>query len=159
MIPNAFNSDEDNWPIPEITSILACDKAWFVGREVMAFITNPPLDSILIYGFTPVLLTANSGSIRFKVNSIDINNGKMNISFKKEVPEIGTCDMAGWHIIVETEKVSIDKINELFEYQETSNHESSESYYLNEFIYNQTLYTLLNIDKISSDKRIIITDM
>lgn len=53
----------------------------------------------------------------------------------------------------------IDKINELFEYQETVNEEISESYYVNEFIYNKTLYTVLNIDKISSDKRIIITDM
>lgn len=53
----------------------------------------------------------------------------------------------------------IDKINELFEYQETSQDEYNESYYANEFIYNKTLYTVLNIDKISSDKRIIITDM
>lgn len=53
----------------------------------------------------------------------------------------------------------IDKINELFEYQETFNEESSESYYANEFIYNQVLYTVLNMDKITSDKRIIITDM
>lgn len=53
----------------------------------------------------------------------------------------------------------IDKINELFEYQEISQNEYSESYYANEFIYNKTLYTILNIDRISSDKRIIITDM
>ena len=53
----------------------------------------------------------------------------------------------------------IDKINELFEYQETFLDESSESYYSSEFIYNKTLYTILNVDKISSDKRIIITDM
>lgn len=53
----------------------------------------------------------------------------------------------------------IDKINELFEYQESIYQEASESYYANEFIYNKMLYTVLNIDKISSDKRIIITDM
>jgi purine-binding chemotaxis protein CheW len=53
----------------------------------------------------------------------------------------------------------IDKINELFEYQETAQDEYSDSYYANEFIYNKMLYTVLNIDKISSDKRIIITDM
>lgn len=53
----------------------------------------------------------------------------------------------------------IDKINELFEFQETSQQEFSESYYANEFIYNKTLYTVLNIDRISSDKRIIVTDM
>lgn len=53
----------------------------------------------------------------------------------------------------------IDKINELFEYQEINQEESSESYYANEFIYGGTLYTMLNIDRISSDKKIIITDM
>ena len=53
----------------------------------------------------------------------------------------------------------IDKINELFEYQESTTADASESYYANEFIYNKTLYTVLNIEKISSDKRIIITDM
>lgn len=53
----------------------------------------------------------------------------------------------------------IDRINELFEYQETIQEESSESYYANEFIYNSTLYTVLNVDRISSDKKIIITDM
>ena len=45
----------------------------------------------------------------------------------------------------------IDKINELFEFQETMQEENSESYYAREFIYNKVLYTVLNIDKISSD--------
>lgn len=53
----------------------------------------------------------------------------------------------------------IDKINELFEFQENELIEQGDGYFTNEFIYNDTLYTILNIDKISSDKRIIITDM
>ncbi len=53
----------------------------------------------------------------------------------------------------------IDKINELFEFQESAYESASESYYANEFIYNQTLYTVLNVEQILSDKRIIITDM
>ena len=53
----------------------------------------------------------------------------------------------------------IDKINELFEYQETATDENLESYYSMEFIYNQILYTSLNINKITSDKRIMITDI
>lgn len=53
----------------------------------------------------------------------------------------------------------IDKINELFDYQEDSLLDVGEGYFSNEFIYNETLYTILNIEKISSDKRIIITDM
>lgn len=53
----------------------------------------------------------------------------------------------------------IDKINELFDFQESIQENSNDSYYANEFIYNNTLYTSLNMDKISSDKKIIITDM
>ena len=53
----------------------------------------------------------------------------------------------------------IDKINELFETPEVTQDETSDSYYSREFIYNKTLYTLLNVEKISSDKKIIITDM
>ncbi len=53
----------------------------------------------------------------------------------------------------------IDKINELFEYQESVGSEMSDSYYAMEFIYNKMLYTVLNIEKITSDKRIIVTDM
>ena len=58
-----------------------------------------------------VLLTANSGSIRFKATNVNINEGKMDISFTQKAPEMVTCDMAGWHIIIETEKVLIDEIN------------------------------------------------
>ena len=53
----------------------------------------------------------------------------------------------------------IDKINELFEFQEDEVMEAGEGYFSNEFMYNDNLYTILNIDKISSDKRIIVTDM
>lgn len=53
----------------------------------------------------------------------------------------------------------IDKINELFDYQQSLQEDVSESYYSTEFIYNNMLYTVLNIEKISSDKRIIVTDM
>ena len=53
----------------------------------------------------------------------------------------------------------IDKINELFEIQEDDMPDSTDGYFLNEFIYNQTLYTTLNVDKITSDKKIVVTDM
>lgn len=53
----------------------------------------------------------------------------------------------------------IDKINELFEYQELEAEEMSDSYYATEFINGMTLYTVLNIEKIASDKKIIVTDM
>ena len=53
----------------------------------------------------------------------------------------------------------IDKINELFEIQEDKIMGSSESYFASEFIYNKMPYTILNIEKIFTDKRIIVTDM
>ena len=53
----------------------------------------------------------------------------------------------------------IDKINELFEFQEDDLVESNESYFTNEFIYKNVLYTVLNVEKITSDKKIMITDM
>ena len=65
-----------------------------------------------------VLLTANSGSIRYKANNINIEDGTMTVSFNKKAPDMVTCDMAGWHIIIETEKVSIDEINVFVEGKE-----------------------------------------
>ena len=53
----------------------------------------------------------------------------------------------------------IDKINELFDYNQDGVVETSEGYFSGEFINNETLYTILNIEKVASDKRIIITDM
>lgn len=53
----------------------------------------------------------------------------------------------------------IDKINELFEFQQDDINEINDRYFSNEFIYNDMLYTILNVEKIASDKRIIITDM
>ena len=34
----------------------------------------------------------------------------MEINITKKTPEIGTCDMAGWHIIIETDKQEIEEI-------------------------------------------------
>ena len=57
-----------------------------------------------------VLLTESSGSIRHKVTSASVKDGTMEIKIERKVPEIGTCDMAGWHVLVETEKVEIEEI-------------------------------------------------
>lgn len=53
----------------------------------------------------------------------------------------------------------IDKINELFEFQKDNLVETGEGYFSCEFIYNKLLYTVLNVEKITSDKKIIITYM
>ena len=53
----------------------------------------------------------------------------------------------------------IDKINQLFEAQIDKMLESGDGYFQNEFIYRDIPYTILNIEKIFSDKKIIVTDM
>jgi purine-binding chemotaxis protein CheW len=52
-----------------------------------------------------------------------------------------------------------DKINELFEFDEPPQENTADSYYSCQFISDSLLYTVLNIEKISSDKRIVVTDM
>ena len=53
----------------------------------------------------------------------------------------------------------IDKINELFEFQDDGMDNSGDGYFSKEFIHNGTLYTILNVERIAEDKRIVITDM
>lgn len=53
----------------------------------------------------------------------------------------------------------VDNINEIFEFEEMQKEASSDSYYSYEFINGTALYTVLNIERIASDKRLIITDM
>ena len=65
-------------------------------------------------------------------------------------------------IIIEDNEMQIalliDKINELFEYREMLSSENMDSYYATEFILNGTLYTVLNIERIVSDKRLIVSE-
>lgn len=53
----------------------------------------------------------------------------------------------------------IDKINELFDFSEDKIKEIGDGYYIGEFILNSIPYTILNVEKICTDKKIIITDM
>ena len=53
----------------------------------------------------------------------------------------------------------IDKINELFDFQQDDIIETGDGYFSSEFINNGVLYTILNVDKITSDKKIVVTDM
>lgn len=68
----------------------ACDK---YDKEYFA-------DQILIM----VLLEEGSGSIRHEVTGVELSEtGILNISIRDIVPEIGTADMAEWHILIEPE--------------------------------------------------------
>ncbi len=51
-----------------------------------------------------VLLEEGSGSIRHEVKKVGLKNGKMVLEIETHRPEIGTCDMANWHIFIEPEK-------------------------------------------------------
>ena len=59
-----------------------------------------------------VLLEEGSGSVRHNVESVKVaQDDKLYISICAIVPEVGTCDMAEWHILIEPEK-GIDVVNE-----------------------------------------------
>ena len=58
-------------------------------------------DQILVM----VLLEGGSGSIRHNVDNVKLgSDGKIYISIRRDVPEVGTDDMAEWHILIEPEK-------------------------------------------------------
>jgi len=50
-----------------------------------------------------VLLEESSGSIRHEVTNTAFSGGEWHISIARDVPEIGTDDMAQWHILIELE--------------------------------------------------------
>lgn len=53
-----------------------------------------------------VLVEEGSGSTRHNVDNVKVgSDGKLYINIRRIVPEIGTCDMAQWHILIEPEKV------------------------------------------------------
>lgn len=53
-----------------------------------------------------VLLEEGSGSIRHNVDNVKLgSDGKLYINIRSIVPEVGTCDMAEWHILIEPEAV------------------------------------------------------
>jgi len=51
-----------------------------------------------------VVLEEGSGSIRHKVNTAKAGGGNaLEICIERIIPEAGTCDMAQWHILIDTE--------------------------------------------------------
>jgi len=47
-----------------------------------------------------IILGEGSGSIRHKVGSVSPENGLLKIDIIRTMPEIGTMDMAQWHIVL-----------------------------------------------------------
>ena len=52
-----------------------------------------------------VLLEEGSGSVRHNVDNVKYgSDGKLYVSIRRDVPEVGTADMAEWHILIEMKK-------------------------------------------------------
>lgn len=60
-------------------------------------------DSILVLA----IITEPSGSNSHEVENVKTENGELVITINRLLPEIGTCDMACWHIFVELNKADI----------------------------------------------------
>ncbi len=61
-----------------------------------------------------VILEEGSGSISHTVKNLTLSdNGKCYIYIDRNVPEVGTCDMAYWHIFIEPEREMTDKIENI----------------------------------------------
>jgi len=55
-----------------------------------------------------VILQESSGSVRHRVESAMPENGSLLVSIVRIAPEIGTCDIAQWHIILDLDKSFVD---------------------------------------------------
>jgi len=55
----------------------------------------------------------SSGSNTNEINRIEKTNNTLNIYVERQVAEIGTADMAMWHLIIELEKEIIQDIEEI----------------------------------------------
>jgi len=56
------------------------------------------------YSLLFVVLEEGSGSVRHKVESISAENGSLSVNITKTRPEIGTADIAHWHIVLALDK-------------------------------------------------------
>ena len=73
----------------------ACDEAFFEENAVL-----------LAY------ITANSGSVKYSVYDVTFGPNSVDIELSVERPEIGTCDMAGWFVMVFVPKVTVENCTE-----------------------------------------------
>ncbi len=55
-----------------------------------------------------IVVDEPSGSIRHGVEEITAEEGILNIHMSRSIPEVGTTDMACWHVVVELDKEAHD---------------------------------------------------
>jgi len=51
-----------------------------------------------------ILLEETSGSVRHRVDDVSAEKNSLSVNITRILPEIGTMDMAQWHIVLELEK-------------------------------------------------------
>ena len=125
---NASSYDENNDNLLWITSVKELNDYYEQNKEkyYLESVENPAsdqtigfLDAVKKYDETffekndliLVVLEEPSGSNRHEVTSVDLFTSLLNRiayfiqpNIKRIVPEVGTCDMANWHIIIEVDK-------------------------------------------------------
>ena len=55
-----------------------------------------------------IILEEGSGSVRHRVENVVPTNGSLSVNITRIIPEIGTADMAQWHIVLELDKSLAD---------------------------------------------------
>ncbi len=92
----------------------ACDKydASFFGEKALVL----------------VVLEEGSGSIRHVVTGAGKTDEKLHIYIESIVPEVGTCDMAEWHIIASVDKDNLPKDNDNIEIHYNEDNPQNVSY-------------------------------
>jgi hypothetical protein len=60
-----------------------------------------------------VLLEEGSGSVRHEVTGVRHRPGRYNVEIQRKVPEVGTDDMAEWHLLIEVARTAAPEAEEL----------------------------------------------
>ncbi len=61
------------------------------------------------YAVVLTYVTAGSGSVRYSVSNVIFNNNSLDITLSVTHPEIGTCDMAGWFVMIFVPNTVLEK--------------------------------------------------
>lgn len=56
-----------------------------------------------------VVVEEGSGSVRHRVESVKLQNNILSIRLLRQTPEVFTCDMAQWHILIEVGRLSVNE--------------------------------------------------
>lgn len=176
-IPSLFPKDKISEEILNKRAIEISDKSKFkiasselqTKNKYISFNLNKDLYCISLNNVTEVLkdtsITRVPGTPDFIEGIMNLRGDYITVINLNKFFELNASKISDKNpvIIIENNEFKvaflIDKINELFELQDKNIVENSEGYFSGEFIHNDALYTILNIDKIISDKRIIVTDI